>query len=74
MQNELLYHYFNDDDFLRISDKIKEQERVTAGEIRVALKEKKSFLKRNRQIEEVARDEFVKLGMSDTRDSYGILI
>ena len=74
MQNELLYHYFNDDDFLRISHKIKELEKITAGEIRVALKEKKSFLKRNKQIDELAKEEFLSLGMSDTRDRTGILI
>ncbi len=74
MQNELLYHYFNDDDFLKISHKIKDMEKITAGEIRVAFKEKKSFLKRNKQIDELAKEEFVKLGMSDTRDRTGILI
>lgn len=74
MQNELLYHYFNDDDFLRISHKIKELEKITAGEIRVALKEKKSILKRNKQIDELAKEEFLSLGMSDTRDRTGILI
>ncbi len=74
MQNELLYHYFNDDDFLRISHKIKELEKITAGEIRVALKEKKSILKRNKQIDELAKEEFISLGMSDTRDRTGILI
>ena len=74
MQNELLYHYFNDDDFLRISHKIKELEKITAGEIRIALKENKSFLKRNKQIDELAKEEFLSLGMSDTRDRTGILI
>ena len=74
MQNELLYHYFNDDDFLRISHKIKEMEKITAGEIRVAFKEKKSFFKRNRKIEELAEEEFIRLGMSGTRDRTGILI
>ena len=74
MQNELLYHYFNDDDFLRVSHKIKELEKITAGEIRIALKENKSFLKRNKQIDELAKEEFLSLGMSDTRDRTGILI
>ena len=51
MANELLYHFFDDDDFLRISNKIKEMEKITAGEIRVAVKENKSFLKRNKSVE-----------------------
>lgn len=74
MQNELLYHYFDDDDFLRISNKIKEMEKITAGEIRVALKEKKSFRNRNKSIRQLAEEEFQKLGMHDTRDKTGILI
>lgn len=74
MQNKLLYHYFDDDDFLRISNKIKEMEKITAGEIRVALKEKKSFRNRNKSIRELAEEEFRKLGMHETRDKTGILI
>jgi uncharacterized membrane protein len=74
MRNELLYHYFNDDDFLRISGKIKELEKITSGEIRIALKEKMPFLKRNRQLDDLAKDEFNNLGMSETRDRTGILI
>ena len=32
MHSELLYNFFSDDDFLRISNKIKEMEKITAGE------------------------------------------
>lgn len=74
MQNELLYHYFNDDDFLRVSNKIKEMEKITAGEIRVALKEDKPFLKKKTSIEKLAEEEFYKLRMNETRDRTGILI
>jgi hypothetical protein len=35
MQEQLIYNFFDDDEFLRISDKIKEIEKKTAGEIRV---------------------------------------
>jgi uncharacterized membrane protein len=74
MKNELLYHFFSDDDFLDISNKIKETETVTSGEIRVAIKEKAPFLKNNKDIKELAANEFYKLGMASTRDKTGILI
>ena len=74
MSNELLYHFFDDDDFLMISDKISEMEKITAGEIRVAIKEDLPFKLRNKSIYELAENEFYKLGMQDTRDKTGILI
>lgn len=74
MDNELLYHFFSDDDFLDISNKIKETEKITSGEIRVAIKGKIPFLKRNKDIKDLATEEFYKLGMADTRDKTGILI
>jgi len=74
MKNKLLYHFFSDDDFLDISNKIKETEKITSGEIRVAIKEKAPFLKNNKDIKELAADEFYKLGMASTRDKTGILI
>jgi uncharacterized membrane protein len=74
MSNELLYHFFDDDDFLLISTKIKEMEKLTAGEIRVAIKEEKSFKNRKKAIRDLAEEEFIKLGMNGTRDRTGILI
>ena len=74
MENELLYHFFSDDDFIDISNKIDEMERITAGEIRVAIKEDVPFLKKKKSIADLAADEFYKLGMANTRDKTGILI
>lgn len=74
MKNELLYHFFNDDDFLDISNKINETEKITSGEIRVAIKDSVPFLKANKSIKDLAADEFFKLGMAATRDKTGILI
>jgi len=74
MGNELLYHFFDDDDFLDISDTIKKTEKITAGEIRVAIKENPPFTKRSTPIKDLAADEFYKLGMAETRDRTGILI
>jgi uncharacterized membrane protein len=74
MSNELLYHFFDDDDFLLISNKIKETEKVTSGEIRVALKESVPFFKKNKDIGKLAQEEFYNLKMNETRDKTGILI
>ncbi len=74
MNNELLYHFFSDDDFLRISSKISDMEKITAGEIRVALKEKKPLMKKKLSVGELAAEEFYQLGMHETRDKTGILI
>lgn len=74
MKRELLYHYFSDDDFLRITNKIKETEKITSGEIRVSIKEERPFKKRKIETEELAKEEFYKLGMDKTVDKTGILI
>jgi len=72
--NELVYHFFDDDDFLRISAKISEIELITSGEIRVSIKEKKSFSERNQDLRDLAEKEFYKLNMHQTRDKIGILL
>jgi len=74
MQDQLIYNFFDDDEFLRISNKIKEMEKKTAGEIRVSIKEKKSFFQRNKTLKLLAEEEFFKLGMNKTSDKTGILI
>ena len=70
----LIYNFFNDDEFLRISSKIKETEKSTSGEIRISIKEKKHFRERNKSIRELSEKEFHKLGMHATRDKTGILL
>jgi uncharacterized membrane protein len=72
--NELVYHFFDDDDFLRISNKISEIELITSGEIRVSIKERKKISERNKDIRELAETEFYKLNMHQTRDKTGILL
>lgn len=56
--NELTYHFFDDDDFLRISNKISETELITSGEIRVSIKEEKLFSEHNKSIRDLAEKEF----------------
>jgi len=72
--DRLIYNFFSDDDFLRISNKIKEMEKNTSGEIRIAVKEKKSLLDRKKNIRILAEKEFYKLNMHNTRDKTGILL
>lgn len=74
MKNQLIYDYFSDDDFLRISNCIGETEKITSGEIRISIKETQPFFDRKLSIIEMAEKEFYKLGMNKTRDKTGILI
>jgi uncharacterized membrane protein len=73
MKEQLIYHFFDDDEFLRISNKIKETEKKTAGEICVSIKEKRSFRQKKKTLRQLAEDEFNRLGIAKTRDSTGIL-
>ena len=72
--NELTYHFFDDDDFLRISNKISEIELITSGEIRVSIKEGKLFSDRNKTLRDLAEKEFFRLNMHQTRDKTGVLL
>ncbi len=74
MSRELLYQYFSDDDFLRISDMIKQAELKTSGEIRVSVKESKPPMKSKKSIKDLAEEEFYTLRMDKTRDKTGILL
>ena len=71
---QLIYHFVNDDELLRITDKIREYEKLTAGEICVSIKEHKTFIQRRKSVAELAKHEFARLGIGKTRDKTGILI
>ena len=70
----LIYQFFSDDDFLRISNQIKKAEKTTSGEIRISMKEKRQFADRSKTIRQLAEKEFYKLNMHATRDKTGILL
>jgi uncharacterized membrane protein len=74
MKTPLIYKFLNDDELLRISNKIKTEEKKTAGEICVSIKEHRSFLQRNKSVRRLAEEEFFKLGIDNTRDKTGILV
>jgi uncharacterized membrane protein len=74
MKDSLIYNFFNDDEFLRISNKIKEVEKTTSGEICISIKEKRPFLKKRKEISKLAEEEFFRIGINKTRDKTGILV
>ncbi len=74
MKTPLIYKFLNDDELLRISNKIKAEEKNTAGEICVSIKEQRTFLQKKKTVKELAREEFFKLGIDNTRDKTGIII
>ena len=74
MKQNIIYDYFTDDDFLLISDKIKEIEKSTSGELRVSMHSKELKGKENPGIRMLAEEEFHRLNMQNTRDKTGILV
>ncbi len=74
MKTQLIYKFLNDDELLRISNKIKEEEKKTAGEICVSIKEHRSFLQKKKSLRILTEEEFLKLGIDKTRDKTGIII
>jgi len=74
MKHRLIYKYFDDDDFLKISSAIKDAEKITSGEIRVSIKEDVPFSVKKLSLRQIAEKEFYKLQMQKTRDRTGILL
>ncbi len=74
MKKRLIYNFFSDDDFLRISNQIKKSEQTTSGEIRISVKEKRTFFEFRKSINRIAEKEFYRLGMNNTLDKTGILL
>lgn len=74
MAKSLIYNFLSDDELLRISNKIKEKELLTSGEICLSIKEKSGFFERGKDIRSLAEKEFHRLGIRNTRDNTGILI
>ena len=72
--NKLIYHFVNDDELLRITNKIRKYEKLTAVEICVSIRERKTFFQRRKSVNELAKQEFARLGIGKTRDKTGVLI
>lgn len=74
MPKKLIYNYLNDDEFLRISNKIREIEKATSGELVVSIKEKRKLRERTKPIRNLAEKEFESAGIAKTAGATGILI
>lgn len=74
MKNALIRQYFKEEDLTAVSEKIRQTELTTSGEIRVSVKEKIPFLDDRKNLFERAKKEFFRLKMDHTRDKTGILI
>ena len=70
----LVKNFLSKQDLKDVADAIAEQEKRTSGEIRVAIRQKRSKKEGSLTVEQLARHEFVHLGMMKTKDRTGILI
>ena len=59
---------------LRISNKIKDTEKATAGEIAVSIREYKSFFEGKTPLRQLAEKEYIRLGINKTKEGTGVLI
>lgn len=74
MKHKILCNYFSDDELLRISNKIRDVEKTTAGEIAVSIREYRSLFERKKTLRELAEKEFLRLGINRTKEGTGVLI
>jgi uncharacterized membrane protein len=74
MSKRIIYNFLNDDELLRISNKIKETERKTSAEILVSIKEKRNLLEKGKSLRQLAEKEFYQSGITKTKDRTGVLI
>jgi uncharacterized membrane protein len=74
MRPKILNKYLTDDELLRISNKIKEAEKKTTGEIAVSIREYMSLFEKRRTLRELAEKEFIRLGINKTKEGTGVLI
>jgi uncharacterized membrane protein len=74
MKPQILYNYFSDDEFLRISNKIKNVEKLTSGELSVSIREYKSFFEGKNPMRQLAEKEYIRLGINKTKEGTGVLI
>jgi len=61
-------------DLNEIADAIAKAEKLTSGEIRVAVRQRRQRKERSQSVEELARREFHQLGMTKTKHRNGVLL
>jgi uncharacterized membrane protein len=74
MARSLIYSILNDDELLRISNRIKEKEMQTSGEICLSIKEESKLFEDKKNVKEMAEKEFLLQGVNNTKERTGILI
>jgi len=70
----LVKSFLSKQDLSDVAAAIEEAEKRTSGEIRVAIRQKRSKKEKGLSVEHLARREFVHLGMMKTKERTGILI
>jgi len=66
--------YFTEADIKAIGDAIRAVEENTSGEIRVVIRQQRTWRERKQTLENIARAEFLRLGMDKTQQRTGVLI
>src|SRR6266498_2888594 len=71
---EWISKYLTSHDLEAIKNEIAEVEKSTSGEIRLSLRDKRTFFEKLYKPRELAVRDFERLGMANTRQKTGILI
>ena len=71
---EWLKKYLSDGDLDKIKEEVSKVEAATSGEIRLSLREKRSFWEKLYKPDELAFKDFEKLGIASTQNKTGLLI
>lgn len=74
MSRKFPLNFLSQSDIDSIKKKISEIEKSTSGEIVVSIKQKRSFLDKKKSLFELARKEFIKAKIANTKNSTGVLI
>jgi uncharacterized membrane protein len=69
-----LHNYLSPDDIEVIKQEIRRVEQSTSGQIRLSIRERRSFWEKLYQPHELAVKDFEKLGIANTKQKTGILI
>jgi uncharacterized membrane protein len=74
MKRKFPLNFLSQSDIDKVKNKISEIEKLTSGEIVVSIKEKRNFLDKKKSLFDLAKKEFKKAKIADTKDSTGVLI
>ncbi|MCX8010709.1 MAG: TPM domain-containing protein [Ignavibacteria bacterium] len=74
MGKNFIHKILSKEELDKISDKIKEAEKLTSGEIRVSIKNKRGLFNKSKSIRDLAVKEFFRLRINKTKQKNGILL